>query len=418
MNEIHKKPKINFVSLFFTLSLIIFLFGTGMKFGEYKARLALFQSPALSSIQSGLTSDQKEKIKNIDFSLFWTAWDTVQEKFVDKTKLDPQKMYYGAIKGMVASLEDPYTFFLSPNENKEAKDDLGGIFEGIGAQLGLKDGAIVVIAPMKNSPAERAGILSGDIIMKVNNESTETWALPFAVSKIRGPKGTQVTLTLLRRTKELTVDIKRDNIQVDSVELTYEKNIALLKLNKFGDDTTAEWKNAVNTISKKYNAREIKGMVLDLRDNPGGYLEGSVFVASEFLLKGKIIVTQEYKTGPSKKYEVNHVGKLLTIPLVVLINKGSASASEIVAGALHDHGRAKLVGEQSFGKGSVQEAVDLERGAGIHVTIAKWILPNGQWINHTGVKPDVIIENNYTEGNTLTKEQDLQLEKAIEIVIK
>lgn len=159
-------------------------------------------------------------------------------------------------------------------------------------------------------------------------------------------------------------------------------------------------------------------MVLDLRDNPGGYLEGSVFVASEFLPGGKIIVAQEHKTGPSKKYEVNHVGKLLTIPLVVLINKGSASASEIVAGALHDHGRAQLVGEQSFGKGSVQEAIDLERGAGIHVTIAKWILPNGQWINHTGVKPDVIIENNYTEGNTLTKEQDLQLEKAIEIVIK
>ena len=159
-------------------------------------------------------------------------------------------------------------------------------------------------------------------------------------------------------------------------------------------------------------------MILDLRDNPGGYLEGSVFIASEFLPQGKIVVTQEYKTGPSKKYDVKHAGKLLTIPLVVLINKGSASASEIVAGALHDHKRVQLVGEQSFGKGSIQEAIDLKDGAGIHVTIAKWILPNGQWINHTGVKPDIIIENKIIEGNTLTKAEDLQLEKAIEILLQ
>lgn len=411
MNKIPHKNAPSITRIFFIFSLAIFLFGSGFRLGEYKTKSSIFPSAQFSN-------KQQQKIKNDDFSLFWTAWDKLQEKFVDKTKIDPQKMYYGAIKGMVASLEDPYTFFLTPDENKEAKGDLGGTFEGIGAQLGLKDNQIVVIAPLKNSPAERVGVRTGDIIIKVNNESTETWTLPFAVSKIRGPKGTVVTLTILRKNKEIAVEIERDNIQVDSVEVSYEKNIAILKLNKFGDETTQEWKKTVSALSKQYQKQEIKGMILDLRDNPGGYLEGSVFIASEFLPKGKIVVKQEHTNKISERYEVNHAGKLLDIPLVVLINKGSASASEIVAGALRDHKRAKLVGEQSFGKGSIQEALDLKGGAGLHVTIAKWILPNGQWINHTGVKPDIAIENAIEEENTLTKEQDLPLVKAIELLVQ
>lgn len=418
MNKIPHKPKVNIVSLLFTFSLAILLFGTGLKFGEYKTRLELFQSPAFSTTKSRLNPNQQKKIKNIDFSLFWIAWDKLGEKFVDKTHLDPQKMYYGAIKGMVASLDDPYTFFLTPEENKETKDDLGGKFEGIGAQLGLKENRIVVIAPLKNSPAEKAGVLAGDHIIKVDGAITETWTLPYAVSKIRGPQGTKVKLTILRGDKEIETEITREEIQVDSVEITYQNNIAVLKLNKFGDETTAEWKKAVNTISKKYKAHEIKAMILDLRDNPGGYLEGSVFIASEFLPEGKIIVKQEFNNKNSQKYEVNHAGKLLEIPLIVLINKGSASASEIVAGALRDHRRAQLVGEQSFGKGSIQEAIDLKDGAGIHITIAKWILPNGNWINHTGVAPDVKIENKIEEGNALDEQPDLQLEKAIEMLLQ
>lgn len=394
------------------LSAAVFLFGFGVRIGEYKARSTPFQSA------KAFSSDTKQKVKNIDFSLFWTTWDTLQEKFVDKAKLNAQNMFYGAVKGMVASLEDPYTFFLTPDENKAAKDDLGGTFEGIGAQLGLKENRIVVIAPLKNSPAEKAGVRAGDLILKVDGKETETWTLPYAVSKIRGPKGTTVTLTIFRAEKELTIEIVRDNIQVDSVELTYQKEIAVLKLNKFGDDTISEWKKAVDAISKKYKNREINGMILDVRDNPGGYLEGSVFIASEFLPKGKVVVKQEYTNKTSEKYEVDHAGKLLDIPLIVLINKGSASASEIVAGALRDHGRAQLVGEQSFGKGSIQEAIDLKDGAGLHVTIAKWILPKGVWINQTGVSPDITIENTIDEGNTLTPAQDTQLEKALDILLQ
>lgn len=404
------KPKTSRITrILLCLSLAVFLFGSGIRIGEYKTRSASFNLSARSSSNSQ---------KNIDFSLFWTTWEKLQEKFVDKTKLNAQNMFYGAVKGMVASLEDPYTFFLTPDENKAAKDDLGGTFEGIGAQLGLKENRIVVIAPIKNSPAQKAGVLPGDIIIKVDDHDTETWTLPYAVSKIRGPEGTQVSLTIMRSEKEMTIKITRDTIQVDSVEVTYQKNIVILKLNKFGDETDDEWKKAVETINARYKNGQIKGMILDLRDNPGGYLEGSVFIASEFLPKGKIIVKQEYNDKTSENYDVNHAGKLLTIPLIVIINKGSASASEIVAGALRDHGRAKLVGEQSFGKGSIQEAIDLKDGAGLHVTIAKWILPKGQWINHTGVAPDIKVENTIKEGETLTPETDEQLEKAVEILVQ
>lgn len=393
-----------FTKILLFLSIAVFLFGAGIRVGELRSNSKLKTLSANS--------------KNIDFALFWQAWSKLEEKFVDQTKLDKQQMFYGAIKGMTASLGDPYTFFLTPEENQQSKDDLGDSFQGIGAQLGLKNNQIVVIAPLKNSPAESAGILAGDIILKVDDQSTEAWTLPYAVSKIRGKAGTKVKLTLERLEKEIVITVIRDDIEVDSVELTFEKEIAILKLIKFGDDTVDEWNKTVETIRKKWLKKEIKGMILDLRDNPGGYLEGSVSIASEFLPLGKIVVTQEYTNGASKKYKVNHEGKLLDIPLIVLINKGSASASEIVAGALRDHKRAKLVGEKSFGKGSIQEALDLKNGAGLHVTIAKWILPGGSWINSVGVSPELKVENKIDQGNTLERKNDLQLEKAIEEVLK
>lgn len=397
MNKSHK-----FTTIIFILAAAVFIFGAGFRLGEYKGRAASFQAGQ----------------RAIDAVLFWQAWDKLQEKFVDKSKLKPQKMFYGAVKGMVASLGDPYTFFLTPEENKQSKEDLGNVFEGIGAQLGLKDGWIVVIAPLKNSPAQKAGLLAGDIIIKVNNDSTEGWTLPYAVSKIRGQKNTKVKLTIQRDEKELVFEITRAAIEVDSVELTYEKEVAILKLVKFGDETPAEWNKAAATIRDRWESQQIKGMILDLRDNPGGYLEGSVLIASEFLPEGTLIVKQEKTDGTSQQYKVNNKGKLLDIPLVVLINKGSASASEIVAGALRDHKRAKLVGEKSFGKGSIQETIELKGGAGLHVTIAKWILPKGAWINHTGVKPDINVENKLPDGETVTRETDSQLAKALEMIVE
>lgn len=401
--------KITKIILVFSVG--IFLFGFGFKIGQMK------RSPS-----NGAAQTQSKVSKNIDFSLFWDVWSKLEAKFIDKNKLDSQKMYYGAIKGMVSSLEDPYTFFLTPDENKESKDDLGGKFEGIGAQLGLQDGRIVVVAPLKNSPAVNAGVRSGDFINKVEGKSTKNWTLPQAVSKIRGAKGTKVKLTLQRDGKEFDITIVRDQIRVDSVELTYEKKnnqtVAVIKVNQFGDNTNDEWDKAVSEVAQKWQKSEVKGLVLDLRDNPGGYLDGSVYLASEFLPVGKLVVKQTSTVEGTKMYTVERDGRLLDIPLIAVINKGSASASEILAGSLRDHKRATLVGEKSFGKGSVQEAIDLEDEAGLHITVAKWILPNGDWINGKGIEPEIKIENTLKDGNTLNRDNDVQLDKAIEQLLK
>ncbi|OGK17270.1 hypothetical protein A3D80_04245 [Candidatus Roizmanbacteria bacterium RIFCSPHIGHO2_02_FULL_40_13b] len=380
----------------------VLLFGLGFKSGEYSA----LSSPLIKQ----------------DFSLYQDVWTTLSQKYVDQKKIVPKQMMYDSIKGMVSSVGDPYTFFLTPEENKNTKDDLGGKFEGIGAQLGLKDNKIVVIAPIKDSPAASAGILSGDIITAVDGVSTEKWTLPQAVSKIRGKGGTTVKLALLRSGKSLTMAIKRGEIKVPTIELSYKNKAAILKLSRFGDDTNSEWDKAVEIIAQKWGLpagrQKIKGMVLDLRDNPGGYLQSAVYLASEFLPADVVIVKQVSIGKVDELYKSDRTGKLVGIPLSILINEGSASASEIVAGALSDYKKATLVGKKSFGKGSVQEAVDLKDGAGLHVTIAKWILPKGRWINKIGVKPDIEIDNKKNEGNTLEEKDDLQLAKAITIVIK
>jgi len=408
------------------LSIAVFLFGSGYKIGEYKTARTKISRPNYNILNAKNPElNSKENPNNLDFSLFWEVWNQVEKKFIDKKKLAPEKMLYGAIKGMVSSLDDPYTFFLTPDENKRSKDDLEGKFEGIGAQLGLKDSRIIIIAPLKNSPAESAGVKAGDFIAKVNNESTKNWTLYKAVTKIRGTKGTKVTLTLERDGKEVKAVITRDQINVPSVELSYEKSdkypnkrVAYIKINQFGDLTNQEWDKAVKEITPKWKNSQIKGLIVDVRDNPGGFLNSSVYLASEFLPIGKVVVKQESSNDKTRVYNVERQGNLIGIPLIILINKGSASASEILAGSLRDHKAATLEGEKTFGKGSVQEALDLTDGAGLHVTIAKWILPNGDWINSKGIKPKIEVKNKIKKGNTLERKDDKQLEKAINILLK
>src|SRR3989339_889760 len=227
------------------LSFIILIFGSGYKIGENKSRFTRLQTTTYP-LQP-----------NVNFDLFWETWNKLQERYVDQKKVDPKEMYYGAIKGMVASIEDPYTFFLTPDENKQTKDDLGGKFEGIGAQLGLKNNRIVIIAPLKKSPAETAGVKPGDYINKVDGVTTIKWTLSQAVSKIRGPKNTKVKLTLERNNKEINVVIVRQQIIVSSVDLSFEKNIAVLKVNQFGDNTNDEWNKAVREIEGKWSNKQI-----------------------------------------------------------------------------------------------------------------------------------------------------------------
>lgn len=363
-----------------------------------------------------------------DLTLFWDVWGRVVASFIDKKAIDPQKMIYGAISGMVSSLGDPYTVFLTPSQNKDTKEELGGSFEGIGAQLGIKDKKIVVIAPIKGTPAEKAGLRPNDWIVKIDDKETFDLTLPEAVSNIRGKKGTKVKLGIYRAEKIESVatsssslsyntegkpmdfEITRDTILIKSVELEYKGKVAYLKLLRFGDDTNSQWDSAVSEISRKYKSGEVSGLVLDVRNNPGGYLTGSSYVGSEFLKGGNVVLIENAK-GEKTPYEVERIGKLLEIPMAVLINEGSASASEIVAGALQDRGRAKLVGQKSFGKGSVQEVQELTEGAGLHITTSKWLLPSGKWINGTGLMPDFKVEMDEKDPT-----KDPQLDKAIEII--
>ncbi len=399
----HKKVN-RFTAVVLLVSLGLFLFGAGYRYGEYTVRKN--ETRVIDSIQ--------EKAA-LDLSLFWNVWDTMQKKYVDRNKLNAKKMLHGAIKGMVAAVGDPYTFFLTPDENRASKDDLGGKYEGIGAQLGMKNNNITVVAPLADSPAEKAGIRSGDLILAVNKENTKGMALSTAVNKIRGTRGTKVTLTLMREGKEpFDIIIVREQIKMKSVTLRFINDVALLKVTQFGDNTNDEWDQAVLDIAEKWNKKEVKGMVLDLRSNPGGYLESSVYLASEFLKQGDLIVRQEYADKSGKNYVADRTGLLPKIPVSVLIDQGSASASEILTGALRDHKRAKVLGKKSFGKGSVQEALDLSGGAGLHVTIAKWILPGGDWINGKGIKPQIEVENKIENGNTLTDETDEQMKRAIQ----
>jgi carboxyl-terminal processing protease len=412
------------------VAVCILSLGIGYRLGERKAQILI------TSDKRVVVNQQAPSSVNVNFALFWDVWARLTRSYIDKSVLDPQKMVWGAISGMVNALDDPYTVFLPPKDNQSFKSDLGGQFEGIGAQLGLKDGHIIIVAPLKGMPAEKAGIKAGDYIIKVNTEDTTGWTVEQTVTKIRGPKGTKVALQILHQGdgKPIDLSVTRETITVSSVDSwvksaldineiigvpvykTVSKKtgkVAYIRLSRFGDNTNDDWKKAVDEISGLYTGKSgIKGLIFDLRNNPGGYLESSVFIASEFIKSG-VIVSQVNSDGTRDDYTVEHVGKLLTIPVVVLINQGSASAAEIVAGALRDYKRATLVGETSFGKGSVQTPEDLSDGSGLHITTGKWLLPKGDSISKKGIVPDVIIT---TEDASATA--DAQLAKAVELLLK
>jgi len=383
-------------------------------------------------------------LSNVDFSLFWSVWDKLETNYYDKTKLDSQKMLNGAIEGMTQSLGDPYTMYLPKAQNTNFKDGLAGQFSGIGAELGTKDKQIIVIAPLAESPAEKAGVKAGDEILKVNGETTVNWTLPFTVEKIRGPKGTIVSLTVLHKDSDKPYDINiiRDTITVKSVvgwvkkvkdisevqsskfpssvgrQVQSEDSVAYIRLSQFGDSTNNDWVNIIGKFSLQMQSdRDIKGLIIDLRNNPGGYLTDAVFISSEFLKQGTPVVLEENAQGVRSTLSVMRKGLMNDIPdrqhLIILINKGSASASEIVSGALRDNNRAVLVGETSFGKGTIQEATDLGNGAGLHITVAKWLTPNGAWVNGTGLKPDIEVKLDEKDQS-----HDTQLEKAVLQLLK
>ena len=355
---------------------------------------------------------------NIDFSLFWKVWDTVSSRYFDKSKVNQKSMVYGAIKGMVEAVGDPYTVFLPPNDNKVVNEDLSGSFEGIGIEIGFRGNQLTVVSPLPDSPAEKAGLKAGDFIVGIKDDAkkidrgTVGITLPEAVKIIRGSAGTKVTLALTRDgiSEVKIVEVERAKLNVPSVMLAYvggNKDVAHLRITKFGGTTLGEWDKKVSEIVAN---KAVKGVVLDLRNNPGGYLEASVDIAGEFLKTGSVGVIEEDSNGNKQEFKTERIGRLTQIPLIVLVNGGSASASEILAGALKDNNRVKIVGEKTFGKGSIQEPMDFEGGSGIHLTIARWLTPSGFWVNEKGLTPDTEIK--FDENSKI----DNQLEEAVKLL--
>ncbi len=395
--------------------------------------LALLAVVSLVSFKAGEKVNpikQANGSSELDLSMMWTVKNKLEQTFLEKDKINNQSMVDGAISGMVSSLGDPYTVYLSAEQNKNTNEDLAGEFGGVGISLGYKDKTLAVMAPLAKSPAEKAGIMAGDLILKITDKAngvdkdTTGITLDEAVKLIRGKIGSEVTLKLYREGKadSWEVTLKRDNIVVPGVELewvnskvTGGKKVAWIKMYKFSDQLVKEWSDIVSQINKEKSNGDVAGIVLDLRDNPGGYLQASVMVASDFLNKG-IVVSQQSADGSVEKYEVDKsMGNLLNDKLVVLINGGSASASEILAGALKAYNRAKLVGVTTFGKGTVQQPEDFPDGSGLHVTIAKWLLPDGKNIHGVGVDPDVEVKY---EANETDNKVDNQLNKAIEVLLQ
>jgi carboxyl-terminal processing protease len=361
-----------------------------------------------NGINPKITNTELHKPTNIDFSLFWDAWNKVNDKFAGK--IDNEKMVYDAINGALSSLDDPFTLFLPPDEAKRFNDDLSGSFDGIGAEIEKKDGLITVVAPLDESPALKAGVKAKDVILKIDDKETKDMSVDEAVNNIRGKKGSIVTLSIFREGEKEPLELKvaRDTIIVKSVKWEIrDGNIGYIKMNMFGADT----KDLLIQALDEMNAKKPKGLVLDLRNNPGGFLETAIDTTSLLTKERGAIVKEQDKAGNIIEEKATLATKFGDTPMVILVNGGSASASEIMAGALQDYGRAKLIGEKTFGKGSVQEIEPLKGGAAIRITIAKWLTPKDRQINKIGINPD--IEVKLSDDDTKNN-KDPQYDKAVE----
>ncbi|MEK7557904.1 MAG: S41 family peptidase [Patescibacteria group bacterium] len=410
-----EKNKISWFKRLAVVILIILAFFAGIilaQKSEIVRQFTLKKADYTGNVLNKYGLIPKDKLsKDIDFDLFWNVWDLLHKGYVDKGKLNEKEMFYGAIHGMVAALDDPYTVFMDPKIAKEFANDLAGTFEGIGAEIGIRKDILVIVAPLAGMPAEKAGLKAGDKIYAIDGISTAGITIDEAVNKIRGVKNTEVILTISRDgiAKAKEVKIKRGIIVVKSVntEMRSDK-IFVIKMSNFNNDTSDLFKQAVSKIMEV----NPKGIILDLRNNPGGYLDTAVEVASEWVEDGPV-VTEKFTEEKKNEYLARGRARLKDFPTVVLVNQGSASASEIVAGALKDKKKATIVGKKTFGKGSVQTMEELPDGSSVKITVAKWLTPDGDCINELGIMPNVEVE--LTEED-FTNLKDPQLDKALEIL--
>lgn len=402
MNQQFEKKII--ISVIFTLSIIL-SFMMGSRYNSLKTNDLSLKT------DSTIITDK-------DFAPFWKVWNLLDEKYVTAASSTSKDKVYGAIKGLVASEGDPYTVFFPPEEAKMFESDIAGSFEGVGMEVGIKDGVLTVVSPMKGSPAEKGGMRTGDKILKIDSQMTNDISVDKAVKLIRGPKGTKVKMLVIPVGSKDTVErvLVRDTISIPTIETEVKGtdtigDVFIIRLFSFSATSPDLFKEALRKFVKSGSHK----LILDLRGNPGGYLEAAWDIASWFLPAGKVIVSEDFgKKAPPRVYRSKGYNIFDDkLKMVILVDGGSASASEILAGALHEHGVAKLVGTKTFGKGSVQELVKITPDTSLKVTIARWLTPNGLNISKNGLEPDVKVE--LTEKDIKDK-KDLQQEKAVEIL--
>lgn len=390
-----------------SITAVLVLIGGVFYFGYQEGT----KNPQTVIIQ-GVTGIEEGKPEAVDFKIFWDSWIMIKEKYVAAGEVKDQDLVYGAVSGLLDSLKDPNSAFFPPSDAKKFTEDITGEFSGIGAEIGIRNDQLTIIAPLKGTPAEKAGLKAADKILKIDGTDSSAMPVEAAVKLIRGKKGTAVILTIFRNgwDKQREISIIRDVIQVPTLDWEMrEGNIAYVHLYNFYEKAPfLFYKAAVEIV-----LQNPKGMILDLRDNPGGYLEASVDLAGWFLEKGKTVVVEKFRSGQEEVFESRGNGVFKDFPMVILINEGSASASEILAGALRDHRGVKLVGKKSFGKGSVQEVENLKDGSMLKITVARWFTPKGILIEKNGLTPDYEVE--LTEEDAKA-EKDPQLGKAIEVL--
>lgn len=351
--------------------------------------------------------------QDVEFKRFWDLWRLIKDRYYQQPVSD-KDLFNGAMKGLASGVNDPYTVYFPPVEAQDFESSLQGSFEGIGAEIGIKENQLQVIAPLPDTPAERAGLLAGDAILKIDGKDTTDMSVEEAVHLIRGAHGTKVTLSLYRLSQKkgpFDVSIQRDIIQIKSVKWRMApgaKRIAIIEISTFGEDTANDFHDAVRAILEK----DPQGIILDLRNDPGGYLDGAVDVASEWIGKG--VVVKERRQGKITDVMAGtQPARLDQIPTLVLVNEGTASAAEIVSGALQDNNYARLVGNKTFGKGVVQEYEPLSDGSAVKVTVAEWLTPHDRAIQSVGLAPDVSVDR--TPEDYAAK-RDPQLDRALELL--
>lgn len=354
--------------------------------------------------------------KDVDFSLFWTLWERIHSSYLERPIVDT-KLFYGALEGMVAGLGDPYSVFMDPDTAKQFSNELEGSIEGIGAEIGMKDGHLVVIAPLPGTPAEKAGLKAGDAILAIDKTDTSGMSVDYAVSLIRGTHDTKVTLTILgkadKNSRDVTITRARIDVPLVRGELKQlpgnKGSVAYIKISHFGQETDTLFRQQWQQLAVKGP----RGLILDLRNDPGGFLEQAIAVASHWLSQDKAVVKEQQIPPDFHVYRSEGPADLTSTPTVVLVNQGSASASEIVTGALQDWHAATVVGEQTFGKGSVQDLQDLSDGSAVKLTVAKWFTPKGRSIDKNGITPDIVVK--FTPQD-VDQNKDPQLDRALELL--